>query len=114
MRCRKKLWARVDNVSVFLVDGECVRDKIDIDMVLGGNPGRYKFVPKNEAWIDAVQTPRDRVATALHELVEYSLMRRKRLSYARAHELANRVERKARRGRLDKRSLPRLYASASK
>jgi hypothetical protein len=111
--CQQSFWAAVAGTSIYLVDGECLRDKVDIDMVLGGNPGRYAFIAKGKVLIDKVQTPRDRVATALHELVEYDLMRRKRFSYNKAHDVANRAERWARRrGRLSKQDLQALFDEA--
>ncbi|HSX23081.1 MAG TPA: hypothetical protein VLE97_09930 [Gaiellaceae bacterium] len=91
---RLRLLGRVEDLAIYLVDGQRVRDEIDVDFVNGGNGAVYpRYVPRNEIWIDDAQHPIDRTATALHELVERDLMLRHGMSYEPAHDAANARER---------------------
>ncbi len=95
---RLRLLGRVAGLSVYLVDGERVRDEIDVDFVNGGNEAVYpSYVPPGEIWIDDAQHALDRTATALHELVERDLMLHHGMGYDRAHDAANVRERAFRR-----------------
>lgn len=94
---RLALLGRVADASIYLVDGETVRDEIDVDFTNGGNEARYHYVPRSEIWIDDAQHALDRTATALHELVERDLMLRHGMSYDAAHDAANGHERAFRR-----------------
>lgn len=89
----RRLLGHIDGVRVYDVDGEWVRDHLDVDFVLGGNPGRYPFVPASQVWVEQRQSARDKAATLVHELVEYRLMQRCGFDYERAHDKALIVER---------------------
>jgi hypothetical protein len=98
-RPRLRLLGRGNGLAVYLVDGEYVRNEIDVDFVNGGNGGVYpSYIPQDEIWIDDAQHPLDRTATALHELVERDLMLHHGRNYDSAHDLANMYERAFRRG----------------
>jgi hypothetical protein len=91
---RRRLLGRAGGITVYLVDGEQVRNQIDIDFVSGGNGAVYpSYIPQDEVWIDDGQHTLDRTATALHELVERDLMLHHGMSYDRAHDEANVYER---------------------
>jgi hypothetical protein len=90
---RLRLLGRVAGLVIYLVDGEKVRDVIDIDFTMGGNEARYSYVPPGEIWIDNAEHVLDRTATALHELVERDLMLHHGMSYDSAHDAANARER---------------------
>lgn len=90
---RLRLLGRVCGLAIYLVDGEEVRDVLDIDFTMGGNEARYSYVPPGEIWIDNAQHVLDRTATALHELVERDLMLHHGMSYDVAHDAANARER---------------------
>jgi hypothetical protein len=91
---RLRLLGRVTDLSIYLVDGQRVRDEIDVDFVNGGNGAVYpRYVPRDEIWIDDAQHPLDRTATALHELIERDLMLNHGMSYDNAHDAANARER---------------------
>lgn len=85
-----------EKLEVVEVDGQVVRDRVDIDFVAGGNPGRYSYVPHGQIWVEADSSPKDKVATILHEVHEDDLMRNSALSYEDAHDDALRLERKFR------------------
>lgn len=89
-RIRKREIGAVDSTRVVLVDGEVVRDRVDIDFTTGGNPSRYRYVPNGEVWVERT-TPSDLAPNIVHEIVEAKLMR-KGLSYDKAHDRASRVE----------------------
>jgi hypothetical protein len=58
-------------VKVYVVNGEYVRNNLDVDFTQGGHWKVYpEFIPKNEVWIDGSLDTFDRKATVLHELAE--------------------------------------------
>lgn len=91
---RLRLIGHVAGLVIYLVDGEHIRDGIDVDFVNGGNEAVYpSYVPSGEIWIDDAQHAIDRTATALHELVERDLMLEHGMGYDAAHVVANGYER---------------------
>jgi hypothetical protein len=93
---RKKKLLNWRGRTVWLVDGQAVRDRVHIDFVAGGNPGRYGYVPKNEIWVEEHTTPKDILATTVHEIVETRAMEKLGYSYAQAHEKALKIEQRVR------------------
>ncbi len=76
-RVRRKLIARHGRrLKLWLVDGMLVRTWYRIPFTQGGHDLVYKFVPKNEVWIDDDLTPAERPLVILHELHERALMAR--------------------------------------
>jgi hypothetical protein len=107
---RRRFLGQGNGLSVYLVDGERVRNEIDVDFVNGGNAAVYpRYIPHDEIWIDDAQHPLDRTATALHELVERDLMLHHGRGYDSAHDLANMYERAFRR--MLRHHRPRTYNS---
>ena len=92
----KKL-GRVEGLNVYLVNGRYVRDKLDIDYTMGGHDLRYGFIPFAEVWIDDDLSRDERPFVIAHEVKERRLMT-KGMSYELAHQGANMVEGKMRRG----------------
>ncbi len=83
----------IDDCIVWLVDGERVRNELDIDFTCGGHHLVYPwYVPKGEIWIDNALGPLDATATLLHEAVEHCLMRDRKWNYDRAHDAASAAE----------------------
>jgi DNA topoisomerase-1 len=82
--------------AVWTVDGEVIRNEVDVNFTDGGNPVRYGYVPNGELWIEDKYTPKDMAATLYHEAVEMFLMEHSELSYDIAHEMAAEVESKFR------------------
>jgi hypothetical protein len=78
-------------ISVFIVNGELVRDKFFIDFTEGGHDKVYHFVPKNEIWLDNDLTKKERDYVLLHEVHERNLMA-KGFSYEKAHRSSSRIE----------------------
>lgn len=91
---RTRYLGHVRDLAIYLVDGERVRNELDIDFTCGGNEAVYpNYVPKGEIWIDDALSALDRTATLLHEIVERDLMITKGWSYDRAHDAASARER---------------------
>lgn len=83
-------------LKIYLVDGTYVRNTYDSDFVQGGNPERYKWVPKGEIWVDE-STPKQEVPfVSLHECDEANLMSTKGEDYDQAHDEAKELENKYR------------------
>jgi hypothetical protein len=84
---------------VFRVDGAKVR-AADVDGVGGWHGLVYpKLVPREEVWIEHMAGgPVEERYLLAHEMVEIALMRILKWGYQRAHDAANRAERKLRAG----------------
>lgn len=90
---RLRFYGMCAGLSVYKVDGERVRNQLDIDFTCGGNEAIYpKYVPKGEIRIDDVLNPLDATATCFHEIVERDLMMRLDWSYDDAHDAASACE----------------------
>lgn len=95
---RLRLLGRGGGLTIYLVNGEHVRNEIDVDFVNGGNGAIYPdYIPQDEIWIDDAQHALDRTATTLHELIERDLMLHHGRNYDSAHDMANVYEREFRR-----------------
>lgn len=82
---------------VYLVNGKEIRDNFKTDFTQGGNGYAYKWVPKNEIWIEDGLDDSEIPFIVLHELTEAKLMENKNLSYDEAHILASKEEFKKRK-----------------
>jgi hypothetical protein len=85
-------------VRVWLVNADVVRKKFDADFMEGGNSAVYKWIPDNEIWVDRTLSSEEVPLIVLHEFVESVHMRRDKLSYDDAHDLASSEEWKRRNG----------------
>ena len=90
---RTRRLADQGGLRVYLVDGERIRDLIDTDFTMGGNDGRYRYVPRGEVWVEQTLSSRDRATTVLHEVEERRRMVEGGEDYGRAHDGALEVER---------------------
>lgn len=88
----KKLLTLRNQVAVFLVNGEMVRDNYDLDYAEGGHDVVYKWIPEREVWLDNDIFQPDIGPTLLHEIHERRLMAEAGWSYDLAHEYALKVE----------------------
>jgi len=71
----KRLVGYVDGISFFVVNGEFVRKRLDVEFTMNCNWRSDMFVHEKEAWIDDRLSPFDGLATMKHELFEWQLMR---------------------------------------
>ncbi len=79
------------NVKVWVVDGQVVRDLFFTDFTEGGHDKVYRFIPKNEVWIDNDVNQREVKFILLHELHERRLMA-KGMDYDSAHIQSSELE----------------------
>jgi hypothetical protein len=92
---RLRLLGRVAGLPVYLVNGERVRNELEIEFTSGGHGYVYPaFIPKGEVWLDdAIHGPIDLMATTYHEIIERDLMKPpSSWSYGRAHDVASKLE----------------------
>jgi len=80
-----------DNVHVYLVYGEYVRDLYLVGYSEGGHDLVYSFIPSGEVWIEEVLHPSERKFIILHELHERYLMSEGK-DYPHAHKGATIIE----------------------
>jgi hypothetical protein len=85
---RSKVYCKIADVTVWLVDGRKVRDVYRTNFVCGGNAGPYPWIPEKEIWIEKDMPEKEIIITSLHEYVEYVLMRDRKMSYAEAHPIS--------------------------
>jgi hypothetical protein len=91
---RLRYLGKVAGLSVYVVSGQYVRNKLDIDFTMGGNEAIYPtYVPVGEIWLDDAAHALDRTATTLHEMVERDLMLHHGMDYDHAHDVASSRER---------------------
>jgi len=80
-----------ENLKVWIVNGELVRDLFFLDFTEGGHDKVYNFIPKNEIWIDDDLGLAERKFVFLHELYERNLMS-KGMDYDNAHKSSSKIE----------------------
>jgi hypothetical protein len=94
-----------EELSVWTVNGRLVRDIFDADFMDGGHGLAYKWIPNSEIWIEDVVKEEEKPYIILHEVVERFLMKHKKLSYDKSHELASNMEFHARKNGLSKQGI---------
>ncbi len=83
---------------VYNVNGAAVRRRHAV-VIGGGHSLVYSWVPTGEVWIERMRGGRrDERNILAHEMTEILLMRYKDWSYDRAHNEANRIEQRLRKG----------------
>lgn len=78
-------------VSIWVVNGELVRDFFYIDFAGGGHDKVFRFIPDGEIWLDDDISTKERKFILLHELHERSLMANG-MDYPHAHRNATKSE----------------------
>jgi len=92
---RELIWGK-EKIKVWIVNGRLIRSGWYVDFTEGGHDFVYKFVPKNEVWIDDDLFARERPYVLLHELNERLLMS-KGMTYPAAHKRSSKIEWEARK-----------------
>jgi len=83
--------ATFGNLTVWLVNGELIRDFLYTDFVEGGHFKVYDWVPDGEIFIESAVIGNERFYILLHEIFECRLMLAG-LKYNDAHEKATKLE----------------------
>lgn len=81
--------------SVWIVDGNYIRNNIDFEFTNYGQHYRFKFIPKNEFWIDKQINEGEEEFFIDHLLVENRLMA-EGVNYSDAIDKADRIEKRER------------------
>jgi hypothetical protein len=86
--------------TVQRVDGEKIRNDIDVKFIGGDNPAADSTVcPKKTIWIEKMKNADDESAFLIHELVEYYHIEfGEKEDYEHAHKQANKAEQSFREG----------------
>jgi hypothetical protein len=87
--------AKISGFSVWMVDGNHIRDNIDIEFTNFGQHHAFNFIPEDEFWIDKEYAPGEANFFITHLLIEHKLMKEGK-SYEDALEAADFVELEAR------------------
>jgi hypothetical protein len=85
-------WGKKNNLDIWIVDGNTVRQKIYKEFLYGGNEQRYIFNPKGEIWIDNAISCEEFDLTVAHEINERHLMAKFGWTYQSAHDSSLAVE----------------------
>lgn len=86
----------VGKITVWIVDGEYVRDRLSEEFTNFAQHYRFRFIPTNEFWIDKEYDPGEEDFFIHHLLVEWWLARQG-MDYEKALGYADRSERAERR-----------------
>lgn len=87
--------AKIGRITVWMVDGEFVRNNLNEEFTNAGQHYRFSIIPTNEFWLDKEYTPGEETFFTHHLLIEWRLMR-KGLPYLHALAYADRSERSER------------------
>ena len=98
---RVKRVGTLRGMNVWIVNGEILRGRVDVDFTTGGNPARYSYVPNEDMWVEQDAKPSDSMPSLMHEFVEYTVMRKAGISNGNAHDIANVFEAQLRAALLD-------------
>ena len=100
-----KKFSEISGFNVWIVDGEYIRNNIDEEFTNCGQYYKFKFIPKNEFWIDKERNPGEEKYFIDSMLVMNRLMS-KGISHKMAVKVANSIERRERaKSKLMKREL---------
>ena len=86
-------------IEVWVVDGSMVRSLYKTDYTEGGHGYVYRWVPKQEIWVEMDLDRWELPFIVSHEYLELRLMRDEGIDYDTAHEICSKVEFKLRKGR---------------
>lgn len=89
---KKIIHTLLDGTKVCLVNGGYVRDNWDDDFIRGGHGYAYRFIPKDEIWIEKMENKKDQADILGHELDEWYDMKYKHKKYEPAHKDALKIE----------------------
>jgi hypothetical protein len=79
------------NINIWIVDGTYVRTHIDEEFTNCGQHYNFKYIPKDEFWLDHEEKPDEQKFFIDHLLIEHRLMA-KGVSYNDALEQADKIE----------------------
>jgi hypothetical protein len=91
-----KLLKKIHHLDVWIVDGKYIRNNIDEEFTNFGQHYHFKYIPKNEFWIDQEHGKGSETNYFIdHLLVEHRLMGQG-LGYVKALDAADKIEKRER------------------
>lgn len=84
-----------NDIQVYYVDGKSVRDNYKTDFSQGGHGYVYKWIPKDEIWIEKEEKEETQFILS-HEYTEMVMMRDMKIAYEKAHSIASKIEKELR------------------
>lgn len=91
-----KKYGTISGFSVWIVDGNYIRGKIDEEFTNCGEHYRFKFIPKKEFWIDKKHGNGEEEKYFIEKLLTENRLMAKGICYETAIDRADRVERRER------------------
>jgi hypothetical protein len=91
-----RLYGRAGDTAVWIVNGPYIRQNLDEEFTNFGQHYGFRFIPKDEFWLDNDVLPGEREFILLHEMHERHLMSLG-WKYAEAHADSSRIEYDCRR-----------------
>jgi hypothetical protein len=105
----KVLLGKINGFDIFIINGDLVKTKLEMDFVEGANdqaygsetnPDNKDVVPENEVWLSSEVFPQHIPYILYHELIEANIMKDTGADYSSSHSKANEYERIARKAKL--------------
>jgi hypothetical protein len=84
-------YGRIESFTVWVIDGQYVRENVDEEFTNFGQHYRFRFIPALELWLDQENTPGEDRFFIQHLLIEHRLMSQG-MDYDRALERADAAE----------------------
>lgn len=91
----KELVKEIDGIKIYQVDGEYVRDHLNLEFTNFGQHYRFPFIPSHEIWLDKEYGRGEREPFIAHALKERELMSQG-IEYPKAYDEACKEENKYR------------------
>ena len=82
----------IDNISVWIVDGDYIRNNLDEEFSNCGEHYSYQFIPTNEFWIDKNNSNDSEIPFFVDHLLVMHRNMKEGKSYDKSLELADRKE----------------------
>ncbi len=80
----KKLIEERDGFKIYEVDGEWIKNNLDVGFGTGGHGLVNSYIPMDEIWVWPVTE--NKWSIALHEIIEHNLMKSEGLKFEEAHK----------------------------
>ena len=80
----KKLIEERDGFRIYEVDGEWIKNNLDVGFGTGGHGLVHSYIPMDEIWVWPVVE--NKWSIALHEMIEHNLMKNEGMEFEEAHK----------------------------
>ena len=80
----KELIEEKNGFKIYEVDGEWIKNNLDVGFGTGGHGLVHSYIPMDEIWVWPVSE--NKWSIALHEMIEYNLMKNEEMKFEEAHD----------------------------